>query len=362
MVVVSTALPRLRLHLGASLSDLEWTIKAYNVAFAWPTRHLTLEVTVNLRMVSGGSVLVIPARYYSRTWARREEQAMSLSAVPDDGEMRVAGTGMWQAGRQLRAESGVPVVWVSDRAVGSGLIWADVAAESAESGLQPFLLSGMDGGTARPWDTGEQVSEPEDTGAIDSMDAAQVLDGWWWGPSEEELAEDEELREMFAPFGERFPGLAPALEEELDPELVRRAVMQYTRRARIGLVPAARPADILPRMGWAGACNQPHGVGARGGAAVVGGQVRSAAARGGLRRHPAARQQGRRKPWKRRSGSPLSIPRSATRPTGACAGGPRDRGRHCGQPVLGLLVGLMPRSAGPARRPWRSPAHAPATP
>ena len=36
---------------------------------------------------------------------------------------------------------------------------------------------------------------------------------------------------------------------------MRRAVMQYTRPARIGLVPAARPADILPRLGWAGACN-----------------------------------------------------------------------------------------------------------
>jgi hypothetical protein len=60
---------------------------------------------------------------------------------------------------------------------------------------------------------------------------------------------------MFEQFGTRFPGLAPAIEEELDPELMRRAVMQYTRPARMGLVPAARPADILPRLGWAGACN-----------------------------------------------------------------------------------------------------------
>jgi len=29
-------------------------------------------------------------------------------------------------------------------------------------------------------------------------------------------------------------------------------VFQYTRPARIGLVPAARPADILPRLGWGG--------------------------------------------------------------------------------------------------------------
>jgi Domain of unknown function (DUF4253) len=175
---------------------------------------------------------------------------MSLGAVPEDGEVHIAGTGMWCPGRQLRAASGVPVVWVSDRAIGDGLVWGDLAEESPESGLQPFLLSGMDGGTARPWDTGEGVSEPEDTTAIDRTDAAQVLDGWWWDPGE-----DEELREMFAPFGPRFPGLAPAVTEELDPELMRRAVVQYTRVARIGLVPAARPADILPRIGWAGAIN-----------------------------------------------------------------------------------------------------------
>jgi len=180
---------------------------------------------------------------------------MSLGAVPEDGEMFIAGFGMWCPGRQLRAASGVPVVWVSDRAIGDGLVWGALAEESAESGLQPFLLSGMDGGTARPWDTGEQVSEPEDTEAIDDMDAAQVLDDWWWDPGEDELAEDEELRAMFAPFGARFPGLAPDVTEELDPELMRRAVVQYTRDARIGLVPAARPADILPRIGWAGAAN-----------------------------------------------------------------------------------------------------------
>jgi hypothetical protein len=180
---------------------------------------------------------------------------MNLGTVPDDGEFYVTGTGMRQSGRQLRTVSGVPVAWVSDRAVGCGLIWSEAAGRSAESGLQPFLLRGMDGGSARPWDTGEQVGEPADIEAAGSMDPAQALEGWWPGPSEEELAADEELREMFGPFGERFPGLAPAVEQELDPELMRRAVIQYTRDARIGLVPAARPADILPRIGWAGACN-----------------------------------------------------------------------------------------------------------
>ena len=181
---------------------------------------------------------------------------MSLAAVPDDGDGYIAGSGMSHAGRQLRAASGVPVVWVSDSPITSaGIIWTAVAERSARSGLQPVLLSGLHGGTARPWDTGEQVGDPEDTTAIDGIDAAQVLEGWWWAVSEDDLAEDEDLREMLAPFGGRFPGLAPAVEVDLDPELMRRAAMQYTRPARIGLVPAARPADIFPRLGWAGACN-----------------------------------------------------------------------------------------------------------
>src|ERR671933_803141 len=33
-LVVSTALPMLRVDLGASLCDLEWTVNAYNLSFA----------------------------------------------------------------------------------------------------------------------------------------------------------------------------------------------------------------------------------------------------------------------------------------------------------------------------------------
>jgi hypothetical protein len=183
----------------------------------------------------------------------QDGDAMSVGAVPGD-EMWIGG--MLVPGRQLRAASGKPTAWISNGIVGSaGLRWTLLGDEAAESGLQPFLLDGLYGDTARPWDSGEAGSDPDDTTGIDDRGAAQVLDGWWWGPSEEELAVDEDLREMFAPFGERFPGLAPAIEEEIDPELMRRAVFQYTRYARIGVVPATRPADILPCLGWQGACN-----------------------------------------------------------------------------------------------------------
>src|SRR5215469_16700267 len=90
-----------------------------------------------------------PGRRYSQRQPGQDGAPMSMGTVLEDGEVYVAGTGMWQTRRQLRAGSGAPVVWLSDRAVGSGLVWADVAEESAESGLQPFLLSGMDGGTER---------------------------------------------------------------------------------------------------------------------------------------------------------------------------------------------------------------------
>jgi hypothetical protein len=183
---------------------------------------------------------------------------MSLPAVPDDDEMLIGG--MWVPGRQVRARhsgAGSPaaVAWVTDRAFrGPGRYWASLGEDAATTGLRPFLLSGLDGGTVRPWDNGE-FSEPQDTAGIDGMDVARLLAGWWWDVPDEEYEQDEELRAMLGPFGPRFPGLAPAIDQELDPELIRRALCQYTRDARIGLVPASRPADVLPCLGWDGSCN-----------------------------------------------------------------------------------------------------------
>lgn len=185
-------------------------------------------------------------------------RAMSVAAVPDDGEMLIGG--MWVRGRQVRAHHSearppVAVAWVTDKAVGgSGLYWAELGEAATRTGLQPVLLSGLHGDAVRPWDDGE-FAGPQDPGSVGPMDVARLLEGWWWDVSEDEYVRDEELRIMLGPSGRRFPGLAPAIRQELDPELMRRALGQYTRAARIGLVPAARPADVLPRLGWQGACN-----------------------------------------------------------------------------------------------------------
>jgi hypothetical protein len=57
-----------------------------------------------------------------------------------------------------------------------------------------------------------------------------------------------------APFGARFPSLAPGQEQSLtDAELAR--ALGWFGPARIGLVPASRPADVLALVGYNGIVN-----------------------------------------------------------------------------------------------------------
>jgi Domain of unknown function (DUF4253) len=186
---------------------------------------------------------------------------MGQAAVPDDGEIYIDS--LWARGRRVYAQHSrtkplAAIAWITDRAERQpGGTWSTLSRAAAKTGLQPILLRGLDAGdTTRPWDDGE-FGEPEDAASIDQLDAAGLLQSWYEGaaPDEGELEEDEEFRAMLEPFGAQFPGLAPALHQELDPELMQRALHQYTGDARIGLVPAARPADVVTRLGWDGACN-----------------------------------------------------------------------------------------------------------
>jgi Domain of unknown function (DUF4253) len=184
---------------------------------------------------------------------------VNVGALPEDGEDLAFTIGLYGPGRRHRSESG-PVTWITDWTQASaGTKWARLSDKAAETGLQSFLLADMPGKPGRPWgplgsDRGEVIDTPLDTTAIDRLDAAAILAGYWWA-DEEDFAQDEDFRAMLAPFRPSFPGLSPAITGELDAEQVRRALYQYTRPARIGLVPAQRPADILARLGWQGAVN-----------------------------------------------------------------------------------------------------------
>jgi hypothetical protein len=63
------------------------------------------------------------------------------------------------------------------------------------------------------------------------------------------------IEATIAPFGRKFPGLAPAEDTPLDPRELDEILGSLPAR-RIGLAPANRPADVLPLIGWSGATNR----------------------------------------------------------------------------------------------------------
>jgi hypothetical protein len=176
---------------------------------------------------------------------------MPGGGLPDEGELRL-GPVTLPAGRLVYAGGAAPAAWVTrDSLVDAGRVWAMLSGLHPGTGLVPFLLGGLPQDPGRPWDTGE-FSIPADPAGADDLDAAQVLAEMWDGemptglPGDED---DEEWQAMRAPFSRQFPGLArpadtPLTGRQLD------EVLGQLPAARIGLVRAARPADVLPLIGW----------------------------------------------------------------------------------------------------------------
>lgn len=178
---------------------------------------------------------------------------MALSGLPEDGELRVGPVSL-PAGQQITAgyELAVPVAWATAEWVpGPGRIWAALSDVQQETGLVPVLLAGLPPGE-------EDFGYPADVTELGHMDAASVLEGLWDGktnapgiasPGEDEERFEEHLRRTRAPFFRQFPGLAPPGETPLSREHLDTVLGSLPPR-RIGLVPATRPADVLPLIGW----------------------------------------------------------------------------------------------------------------
>ncbi len=114
------------------------------------------------------------------------------------------------------------------------------------------MVGGHEG---RPWDEGE-LNDRCDLAAVDQLDAATVLAQCWAGeaPTPDEVEREPDLANWFAPYGLQFPGLAPAQDQELTEAELDRA-LSWFGPARIGLVPASRPADVLAQVGYNGTVN-----------------------------------------------------------------------------------------------------------
>ena len=104
----------------------------------------------------------------------------------------------------------------SEPVPGAGRVWAALSDVHAQSGLAPFLLSGIAGGTGRPWDS-QEFRDPEDVTGLDHLEAAELLREDWLRQTTDYDEEDEEyqdddfarsIAEEVAPFSRRqFPAL-----------------------------------------------------------------------------------------------------------------------------------------------------------
>ena len=180
--------------------------------------------------------------------------------IPADGPVRL-GSVQLPEGRQLSdcyTDPPLPLLWATKYPVPDApRVWQVLTGMHHDTGLVPILLGFMGGWhDGRPWDEGE-LDARCDLAAVDQLDAASVLAQAWAGkaPAAEEYeSEPEFFADWFPPAGSEFPGLAPGQDQALSEAELDRA-LRWFGPARIGLVPAARPADVLALVGFNGTVN-----------------------------------------------------------------------------------------------------------
>jgi hypothetical protein len=133
-----------------------------------------------------------------------------------------------------------------------GPVWSALSALHGQTGLVPILAPGRPGEDLEAAAFGEMAM----VGDVDQVDVAAILEDRWIGSFPElwqtgpERAEDWEWAEdTTAPFTSGYPGLAPAVDATLAPDVLDGVVRSFPT-SRIALVPADRPADVLPLLGW----------------------------------------------------------------------------------------------------------------
>jgi hypothetical protein len=129
----------------------------------------------------------------------------------------------------------------------AGLVWSALWGAHGQTGLVPVLLTDNEkdedfffyGGLG-------------DLTALDDLDAAELLAGWWEGKrSADEEEDSDHMAAIRGPFTSQFPGLAPREDIALSMAQLHQ-VLRSLPAAPIGLVPARRAADVLPAAGWCG--------------------------------------------------------------------------------------------------------------
>jgi Domain of unknown function (DUF4253) len=214
---------------------------------------------------------------------RWQASIMNLADLPEDRPIDVGGVTL-PAGKLIRPHlekvPEAPVLWATNAPLPQpGVVWLDLLAGSAESGLMPVILDSLSGQPNRPWDSGELA--PHLIPTPDDLEEAIVFRQRWNMsvpigllppedrppplvipgrpprpvPEYEEDAEEREyFLEMVSPWGIGFPGLALAERTPRNLEAYRQSVIG-TSPGTIALVSTRRSADVLYQIGWTGAVN-----------------------------------------------------------------------------------------------------------
>ena len=169
---------------------------------------------------------------------------MVAGRLPDEGSARLGSVDL-PPGRLIMGCQGLDhVAWVTaDPVPDAGRIWVALSEMHPRTGLVPIQLDGHPGKVRDPLN----LSWTEDPREADGLDAGTLLEEMWQDgrPDEPDLG----WAEMRAPFTGDFPGLAPPEHTPLTAAEREHALDVVAQEARIGLVAAGRPADVLAVIG-----------------------------------------------------------------------------------------------------------------
>jgi len=182
---------------------------------------------------------------------------MTTAGIPDDGPVRLGSVRLPAGKRISERDNGPPRLWATSRPVpDAGRMWQALTDIHPGTGLVPILLGFLDGGhEGRPWDNAE-FGPQCDLAVVDRLDAATVIaEGWADSVPTLDDLEDPEWAAMVAPYGVPFPGLARGQAQLLAGTDLTQA-LAWLGPARVGLVPATRPADVLALVGYDGTVNR----------------------------------------------------------------------------------------------------------
>jgi hypothetical protein len=173
---------------------------------------------------------------------------MGARILPDDGRTRIGGLYLPAGARTYSVDDDQLVAWVTnDPMPDAGVAWLSLSAVHAETGLVPVLLQADQSELREPGEGpffGFFHCAP--VPLMDHMPAVDVLSAAW---DDRFTFSGSECDGARAPFGRRFPGLAPPENVAMSPDALRQLVSALPQ-AHLGLVPASRPADVPAAVGW----------------------------------------------------------------------------------------------------------------